>query len=52
MKDGKLFDPEKLSVKAGAFELAGVPLVSSIHTVLNVNHDRIESVRSADVSVI
>lgn len=44
MKDGKLFDPEKLSVKAGAFELAGVQLVS-MHAALS----SLESIRSADI---
>lgn len=42
MKDGKLFDPEKLSVKAGAFELVGVQLVS-MHAALS------SLVRSADI---
>lgn len=46
MKDGKSFDPEKLSVKARTFELAGVQLVS-IHVVLSISHDSLESIRSA-----
>lgn len=35
MKDGKSFDPEKLSAKARAFELAGVQLVN-IRAVMSI----------------
>jgi len=39
VKDGKLFDPEKNSVKARVLELAVVLLVS-IHVVLSITNER------------